>query len=530
MNEVIADACSEIINGILVGAITRENLQNVKIDISKRFGLSLLLSNSQIYNAADPHKRKLLQEVLQRKPVRTASGVAVIAVMTSPHPCPHGRCVPCPGGPPFDTPQSYTGLEPAAKRGIQHEYDPYKQVRARLDQLQQIGHPIDKAELIVMGGTFTARKLDYQEWFIRRCLDAMNDFPNEYTLGFQFLGSALKQNESAKIRNVGITFETRPDFSRIYHVDRMLGLGGTKVELGVQSIDDSVLQEINRGHTVAASIEANRACRDSGLKVGFHIMPGLPGSDIDSDLKMFKALFREERFCPDYLKIYLTLVTEGTKLHELWAMGKYKQIELNDGIELVASVKRMLPKWVRLQRVQRDIPANKIISGVTKGNLRQLARERLAELGGICQCIRCREIGLKYITEVDEIELNMLKYRASGGVEYFISFDGIKDDVEALIGFTRLRFPGQPHRPEIDHNTALIRELHVYGGMVNLGEEPNGQWQHRGFGSKLLRRAEEIAIDAGKDKLCVTSAVGVRQYYRRHGYELEGPYMTKSLS
>jgi len=530
MNEVIADACSEIIDGILVGAITRENLQNIKIEVSKRFGLSLLLSNSQIYNAADPQKRKLLQEVLQRKPVRTASGVAVIAVMTSPHPCPHGRCVPCPGGPPFDTPQSYTGLEPAAKRGIQHEYDPYKQVRARLDQLQQTGHPIDKAELIVMGGTFTARKFEYQDWFIRRCLEAMNDFPNGCTPRLRVLENVLKQNESAKIRNVGITFETRPDFSRICHVDRMLALGGTKVELGVQSIDDSVLQEINRGHTVAASIEANRVCRDSGLKVGFHIMPGLPGSDLDSDLKMFKALFRKERFCPDYLKIYLTLVTEGTKLHELWATGKYKQIELKDGIELVANAKRMLPKWVRLQRVQRDIPACKIISGVTKGNLRQLARERLTELGGSCQCIRCREIGLKYITEVDDIELNMLKYHASGGVEYFISYDGIKDDVEALIGFLRLRFPHQPHRPEIDHNTALIRELHVYGAMVNIGEEPNGQWQHRGFGSKLLRKAEEIAIDAGKDKLCVTSAVGARQYYRRHGYERDGPYMTKSLS
>jgi elongator complex protein 3 len=529
MNEVVVDACGEIIDGILAGNITRQNLQNAKIDISRRFGLSGLLSNPQIYSAADPYQQKLLQEVLQKKPVRTASGVAVIAVMTSPYPCPHGRCVPCPGGPPFNTPQSYTGLEPAAKRGIQHEFDPYKQVRGRLDQLRQIGHPIDKAELIVMGGTFTARPLDYQEWFIRRCLEAMNDFPNEHASGFRFLENVIRQNESAKVRNVGITFETRPDFSQLRHVDRMLALGGTKVELGVQSIYDSVLEKINRGHTVAASIEANKSCRDSGLKVGFHIMPGLPGSDLDLDLKMFATLFRDEQFCPDYLKIYPTLITEGTKLHELWATREYKQLELKDAVELIANVKSILPKWVRLQRVHRDIPAHKIVAGVKKGNLRELARERLIELGGLCQCIRCREVGLKNIKKVDAIELNVLKYRASGGLEYFISFDGINDNSTALIGFTRLRFPYQPHRSEIDYNTALIRELHVYGGMVKLGEKPNGRWQHRGFGSKLLRKAEEIAIDAGKDKLCITSAVGVRAYYRKCGFELEGPYMTKSL-
>jgi elongator complex protein 3 len=529
MNAIVVDACGEIINGILAGNITRENLQNAKIDISRRFGLSFLLSNSQIYNAADPHEQKLLQEVLQKKPVRTASGVVVIAVMTSPYPCPHGSCVPCPGGPPFNTPQSYTGLEPAAKRGIQHEFDPYKQVRGRLDQLQQIGHPIDKAELIVMGGTFTARPLDYQEWFVRRCLEAMNNFPNEYTSGFRFLENVFKQNELAKVRNVGITFETRPDFCRRHHVDRMLALGGTKVELGVQSIDDSVLQEINRGHTVATSIEANKFCRDSGMKVGFHMMPGLPSSDLDLDRKMFTTLFRDEKFCPDYLKIYPTLVIEGTKLHELWVMRKYKPLELKDAVELIAYVKSILPKWVRLQRVHRDIPAHKIISGVKKGNLRELARERLTEVGGFCECIRCREIGLKYIKKVDAIELNVLKYRANGGLEYFISFDGINDNSKALIGFTRLRFPCQPHRPEIDYDTALIRELHVYGGMVKLGEEPDGRWQHRGFGSKMLRKAEEIAVDAGKEKLCITSAIGVREYYRKCGFELEGPYMTKVL-
>jgi len=530
LEEQLDAACQEVIDGIVAGRIKRENLQAVKIDIARRYGLVSLLSNVQIYSKGEPRIRQELKKVLQRKPMRTASGVAVVAVMTSPFACPHGKCVPCPGGPESSVPQSYTGLEPAARRAIQHGFDPYRQVKARLNQLRQIGHPTDKAELIVMGGTFTARPLDYQQWFMQRCIEAMNDFPRSTGAETRDLIGAIKANEHAHTRNVGVTFETRPDFAKRHHVDGMLSLGGTKVELGLQSISDRVLANIERGHSVADSVEANRACRDSGLKVGFHVMPGLPGSDFDSDLKMFATLFHDERFCPDYLKIYPTLVTQATGLHELWKRGDYHALTLEDAIELTARVKALLPEWVRLQRVQRDIPAQRIISGVRQGNLRQLAKERLLALGGQCDCIRCREIGLQGITAVDAVEKRVEKYPACKGTEYFISFVGVHDDSEALIGFSRLRFPHTPHRPEINDKTALVRELHVYGALASIGERDEGKWQHRGFGAELLRTAELIATDAGMHKIAVTSAVGVREYYRRTGYAREGPYMTKEFT
>ncbi|MGA7470153.1 MAG: tRNA uridine(34) 5-carboxymethylaminomethyl modification radical SAM/GNAT enzyme Elp3 [Halobacteriota archaeon] len=528
MVQQLTDACVEIIEAILAGEVTRANLQAAKIAVARRYHLSSLLTNAQIYRTAQAPIRRDVVDVLQRKPMRTASGVAVIAVMTSPYPCPHGKCVPCPGGPEFSVPQSYTGLEPAAMRAIQHGFDPYGQVKARLNQLRQTGHPTDKAELIVMGGTFTARPSDYQEWFVRRCIQAMNDFPLALG-GSHELDRVFAANERASTRDVGITFETRPDFAKQHHVDGMLSLGTTKVELGVQSTSDRILATMERGHSVADAVEANRACRDSGLKVGFHIMPGLPGSDFDSDLKMFRDLFIDERFCPDYLKIYPTLVTEGTPLYDLWKRGEYDALDLRDAVELIAQVKAELPKWVRLQRVQRDIPAQRIVGGVKKGNLRQLAKKRLRELGRECNCIRCREVGLQGITNVEAVERRVEKYRACKGVEYFISSVGLRGDLEFLIGFARLRIPHTSDRPEITNETALIRELHVYGNLAALGERHEEKWQHRGFGAELLRTAERIAADFGMRKIAINSAVGVRDYYRSKGYASEGPYMTKAI-
>jgi elongator complex protein 3 len=526
--EQVADACAEIIGGIVSGEVTRANLQAAKLAVSRRYHLSSLPTNTQIYGTAPAAIQREVVGVLQRKPMRTASGVAVIAVMTSPYPCPHGKCVPCPGGPEFGVPQSYTGLEPAAMRAIQHRFDPYKQVKARLNQLRQTGHPTDKAELIVMGGTFTARPRDYQEWFMRRCIQAMNDFPRTLDESCE-LGKVFAANARASTRNVGVTFETRPDFAQRHHVDAMLSLGGTKVELGLQSTSDRVLATIQRGHSVADVVEANRACRDSGLKVGFHVMPGLPGSDFDSDLKMFRDLFRDERFCPDYLKIYPTLVMNGTALHRLWKRGEYEPLDLRDTVELIAKVKSELPEWVRLQRVQRDIPAHRIVDGVKKSNLRQLAKERLRELGQECNCIRCREVGLQGITSVERVERRVEMYRACKGVEVFISSVGLRGDLESLIGFARLRIPHTPHRPEITDETALVRELHIYGSVAALGERHETKWQHRGLGAELLRAAESIAADFGMRKVVVNSAIGVREYYRAKRYAPEGPYMAKML-
>ncbi|MDD2666027.1 MAG: tRNA uridine(34) 5-carboxymethylaminomethyl modification radical SAM/GNAT enzyme Elp3 [Methanocellales archaeon] len=537
MIEDVKSACRELVEMILAEDITSsDELNNAKKAVVQRYNLSKIPKNSDILAVSTDDEQGLVRRLAQIKPIRTISGVAVIAVMSSPHKCPHGSCVPCPGGPTssFRSPQSYTGYEPAALRAIQQDYDPYRQATARLTQLKQIGHPLDKAELIVMGGTFTARSLRYQEWFVRRCLEAMNDFANENKNKNKRKASiplkeVQKANENAGVRNVGITFETRPDWSKKEHIDLMLKLGGTKVELGIQSTHDFVLRRIQRGHTVEDAILANALLRDSGLKVGFHMMPGLPGSSLDDDLKMFRRVFTDSEFKPDYLKIYPTLIVNGTRLHDMWKNGEYVPLTNEDAVELLAEVKSFLPRWVRLQRIQRDIPVQHILAGVTKSNIRQLAADRLRQSGKKCQCIRCREVGHALLkgTEPDVENITSLteRYDACGGVEHFISIEDVKKDI--LIGFLRLRFPDNPHRPELSH-AALVRELHVYGPMVPIGSRKDG-WQHRGYGKELLSEAENITKDNGFDKIAITSGVGVRDYYRKLGYELDGPYMVKGL-
>lgn len=541
-------ACREILEKVLEGGIeTEAQLNKVKKDVSKAYQLSSLPRNGDIISQGTPGEQTIIKESLRRKPVRTISGVAVIAVMTSPAPCPHGVCIPCPGGPnsSFKSPQSYMGREPAAMRAIQHEFDPYSQVTSRLSQLKEIGHDVEKVELIVMGGTFSARNLDYQEWFTKRALEAMNDFTGKewrekaWKIGKNLpciapyipLEEVQKANETAEIRNVGITFETRPDWAKSEHVDEFLKLGGTKVELGVQSVYDFVLSRMQRGHGVAEIIRANQVLRDSAFKVGFHMMPHLPGADSELDLRGFKKLFEDSRFKPDYLKIYPTLVTEGTPLYKLWESGKYQALADEEAAELVAEIKAILPKWVRLQRIQRDIPAHQIFAGVRKSNLRQLAEEKLREKGKKCRCIRCREVGHTGLkgrkVNAKDIELTVEAYEACKGKEHFIAFEDLSADT--LIGFTRLRFPAFPHRPELE-NTALIRELHVYGSIVPIGKgAKQTDWQHRGYGKELLEQAERIASEAGYQKLAVISGIGAREYYRKSGYFLDNVYMSKLL-
>lgn len=537
-------ACRKILEKVLAGEIKDENeLNKVKKEVSKEYHLESLPRNGDIIVQGSSEEQNIIKDFLKRKPVRTISGVAVIAVMTSPAPCPHGVCLPCPGGPNsvFKSPQSYMGREPAAMRAIQHEFDPYAQVRSRLSQLKEIGHDIEKVELIVMGGTFSARSLDYQEWFTKRCLEAMNDFTSEKwrenswkignSIPFIPLEEVQKANETAGIRCVGITFETRPDWAKAEHVDEFLRLGGTKVELGVQSVYDFVLARMQRGHGVAEIIRANQVLRDSALKVGFHMMPHLPGADSDLDLRGFKKLFEDSRFKPDYLKIYPTLVTEGTPLYRLWENGEYEALSDEEAAELIADIKAILPKWVRLQRIQRDIPAHQIFAGVRKSNLRQLAEEKLLEKGGKCRCIRCREVGHtslkgRKVNEKD-IELTIETYKACEGTEHFIAFEDLSADV--IIGFTRLRFPAAPHRSELQE-AALIRELHVYGSMVPVGKgAKSNDWQHRGYGKELLECAEKMAAEAGYRKLNVISGIGAREYYRRLGYTTDNVYMSKVL-
>ncbi len=535
LNEAFRKACIEIAEIIIKQKPkSKEEIAKIKKKVSRKYRLPKLPSDAdvlKVWKNKDGYEE--LRSILRLKPVRTISGVAVVSVMTSPAPCPHGKCLMCPGGVEKGTPQSYIGLEPAAQRGAQHGYNPFKQVLARLTELSEIGHDVDKVEIIVMGGTFPARAKNYKEWFMLGIFNALNVFGRKRVKIETDLEKAKRKNERAKARCIGITFETRPDYAKEEHIIEMLRYGGTKVELGVQSVYDDVLEKIKRGHDVEDTVKATQLLRDSAFKVGYHVMPGLPGSNFERDLRMFKILFEDERFKPDYLKIYPTLVVEGTELYEMYKRGEYEPYTTEEVVELIAKAKRYLPEWVRVQRIQRDIPVGKAI-GLDKGNIRQLVHERMRELGYECRCIRCREVGHKLrrlgvrITEdvVKKAEPVIRRYKASKGIEYFISFE--IPDYDALIGFVRLRFPHEPFIKVLE-DCALIRELHVYGKAVPLGEKEPEAFQHRGFGEKLLKTAEEIAKER-YDKIAVISGVGVREYYRRFGYRKRFEYMVKRLS
>ncbi len=411
----------------------RKEVEMIKKETSKEFHLKRVPTNAEILEVASDEERSILEPLLRKKPVRTLSGIAPVAVMTRPWPCPHGRCLYCPVG--KDSPQSYTGREPAALRAKRSDYDPYLQIQDRLNQLKKVGHPIDKVELIVMGGTFNSQHLDYQEWFVQRCLDGMNCFFDKSNPSAD-LAEALSVNESAKVRNVGVTFETRPDWAKEKHVDEMLRFGGTRVELGVQTLSDAVYEKVERGHRIKDVEEATRVLKDAGLKVGYHMMPGL-FTDFDGDPEVFRSLFNDERFKPDVIKIYPTLVIKGTGLYKLWKKGEFTPYTDEEAVDLVFEIKKMMPKWIRTMRIHRDIPSGLIEAGVKKSNLGELVYKKLGDEGFSCHCIRCRDVGhrvYKEGIEFDESNLEVLveRYSASGGVEHFISIEDCKND--ALIG------------------------------------------------------------------------------------------------
>ncbi|MCE7699448.1 MAG: tRNA uridine(34) 5-carboxymethylaminomethyl modification radical SAM/GNAT enzyme Elp3, partial [Methanobacterium paludis] len=409
-------------------------------------------------------------------------------------------------------------------------------------------HPLDKVELIVMGGTFPSYFLCYQEWFISKCLEAMNDFgiknPEEsiriksdthmdVPQDFVYLEDVQRTNEKSPVRCVGMTFETRPDYCKIPDVDRMLNMGVTRVELGVQTIYNFIYKRIERGHTIEDVVESTRILRDSGIKVAMHLMPGL-FSDFDRDMRIFKRVFTDSRFKPDMLKIYPCLVTEGSKIHEMWQKGEYSPYTTEEAVDLIVEVKKILPKWVRTMRIQRDIPSPLIEAGVKKSNLGELVYNKLTEHGANCKCIRCREVGHRAAegvnTNFDDIKLLREEYDAGEGREIFLSFEDVKSDV--LIGFLRLRMPSaKAHRKEVDSKTALLRELHVYGPMAKIGDKKQAEiWQHMGYGEQLLAEAEKIASEEyDKNKLLVISGIGARNYYKKFGYNREGPYMSKRI-
>ncbi len=494
------DFFSVIVREIESGEIlTREQLEKRKKNLCKELGVAKVPTNADILARADTEIPLLIT-----KPTRSLSGVSVVAIMTSPQPCP-GNCIYCPRG---DAAQSYTGHEPAAMRARQNGFDAERQVRNRLAQLESTGHPTDKVELIVMGATFTAMPLDYQQSFVLGAFNGLN------SLRAATVPQSHQYNEKARHRCVGLTFETRPDYI-VGNVPSMLDFGCTRVELGVQSVYDDVLVKVKRGHSVRDTAEATALLKDAGLKVCYHIMPGLPGAH--DDLEMFRILFEDERFKPDMLKIYPCLLAkkefyENPEVHELYESGEWKPLGNEDAVTLLAEASRFFPKWVRVMRIQRDIPAPYIEAGVTAGNLRELIHERAQELGIKCNCIRCREIGR--VDDDGDPVVGKSSYRASGRDEVFISLDSAK----ALYGFVRVRDCAE---------VARVRELHVYGPEARIGEE--GVVQHRGYGRLLMDAAEQQARDWGHKKISVTSGVGVREYYRSMGYERDGPYMSKNL-
>lgn len=522
----------KIIEAYKASPTGRSDFSKLKYKASSEAGIDRVPKNHEIIRYLHSGEEWLVP-LLRGKSVRSASGVYMVAVMTKPSPCPKEEpCSYCPGGPAAGTPQSYLGNEPALMRGLQTGFDPYLQVRYRLDQYTTIGHRPSKVQLIIMGGTFPATDLDYQEWFVSRCLEAMNDYPRVNDHPWADLESAQKRNGLGKVRCIGITMETRPDWARIPQIDRMLSLGATMVEMGVQSLDDGILAGVKRGSNTADVIEATRNLRDSGLKVGYHMMPGLPGSDPIRDLENLKRIFQDANFKPDYLKIYPTLVIGGTPLHSLWKEGRYRAMSTEEAAELIAEAHAYLPKWVRVARIQRDVPAGIIADGVKRSNLREIVDKRLTEKGMRCRCIRCREVGLSVMRsgKRDQCRPSLMRetYCAGEGKEEFLSFEDETDDL--LIGFLRLRVPSsKSHRREVK-GAAVVRELHIYGPQVAVGERGVLGFQHRGLGTRLLEEAESIARDEyGLRKMVVLPGVGVRGYYRARGYRKlpRSPFMVK---
>jgi len=528
-------ALRTIINEMISGKIkSRKELDKLKTRVCSEYSLSSMPRNADILAAASPEEAKALLPILRTKPSRTYSGIAIVAVMAKPYPCPkESPCVYCPGGisSPFgDTPQSYTGHEPATMRAIQNNFDPERQVVNRLSQLRALGHNTDKVELIIMGGTFPSMPLDYQEFFIQKCLDGITGRDSSN------LKEAQRLAEISPTRNTGITVETRPDYARREQIDQMLKMGVTRVELGVQTVYDDIYKLVNRGHTVQDVVTATRLLKDAGLKVVYHMMPGLPGSNFEKDLEAFRTIFSDPRFKPDMLKIYPTLVVKGTKLYDLWKEGKYKPYDTNECVKLLVEISHIIPRWVRVQRMQRDIPAKLIEAGPKRSDLHSLVQKTLITMAKRCPCIRCREVQRVHETlglepNPFDVHIIYLLHEASDGNEFFISCEDVYQDI--LLGFLRLRIPSEKaYRPEIkEMSSAIVRELHVYGPAVRIGYSPSdGEWQHRGVGTLLLEKAETLAKEQFDiRKVLVTSAIGVREYYKKFGYSRDGSYVSKRL-
>jgi len=628
--------CKEILEEAKKNKVNDLNTFNkIKIKVLSRYNYKNIPKNATIASLASDKDRKKFKNILSMKPVRTGSGVAPLALMTDPYPCPHtikgiGPCTYCPGGPGSvfgDVPQSYTGKEPSTRRAIRNHYDPYLGVFNRIEHYVVMNSVPEKADVILQGGTFPFTPHIYQEYFVKYLIKAMNDFSrlfydknglnkvkfneffempadisdksrteriqdklmhiknldlsnkkifnkankiifnnnnlisklniknkifngnndivsnsnvaamkkvinnvNEQNNPDISLEQVQKENETAKIRCIGLTIETKSDYGKLQHANQMLKLGCTRVEIGIQSIYDEVLEKTNRGNTVQDNIESIRILKDLGFKINAHYMPGLPYTTKVMDKKGLKTLFESPDYKPDMLKVYPCMVMPGTKLHDDWKKGNFKPMTTGEAASLIADMFSYTPEWVRVMRVQRDIPTYATSSGVDRTNLRQYVEKIMEEKGIKSRDIRAREVGINLKNkniDLNNLKLKIIEYDASEGKEFFIAAEDPKNDI--LFGFIRLRFPSQVLRKEITKESALVRELHVYSAALEIGKKSKDSFQHQGIGKKLLKKAEEISRQNNKEKMVIISGIGVREYFRKFNYQLEGPYMTKKL-
>ncbi len=510
---------------------TDKELMKAKRKLAKKYRIDILhhsevlvelKKNKKFFNSK---KGQIFYGLLRKRAIRTMSGIAPVAVLTKSYPCP-GNCAFCPTE--KDVPQSYLSNEPAVMRAIRCGYDPYTQVQDRLRALVANGHEPTKIELIVIGGTWSVLPDKYKYWYIAECFRGANDFSlskklkvksRKYNVKLKIdllkkkLLEEQKRNERAKYKLIGITLETRPDYINEKEVWQMRDLGCTRVEIGVQAIDDKILKLNKRDHGVDAIVNATKLLKDYGFKVTYHIMPGLPGSTPKKDEKMFGQLFSDERFQPDQIKFYPTVVTKGSLLYRWWKQGKYKPYSDKSLQNLIIDCKKIVPSYVRIIRLIRDIPGESIEAGNKVTNLRQVMKNKGVE----CGCIRCREAREKSIINP---QLRITNYKASGGEECFISYES--KDKKILYGFCRLRLSH-----DALNKSAMIRELHVYGELVSVGG--SRKTQHAGLGKMLMEEAEKIAKENDFEKIAVISGIGVRGYYRKLGYRLDNLYMYKKL-
>ncbi len=488
-----------------------------------------LLSALKIGGSLTSTNYQRLAGLLRTRPIRSLSGIVNVSVLTKPYPCP-GSCLYCPSEP--GMPKSYLTGEPAAERARLLKFDPYIQVQKRLEMLANEGHSVDKVELRIIGATWSFYPTSYQNCFIAQCFKACNEFSGKKTK-FISLDREQKKNESAKCRIVGISVETRPDYIDGKEILRLRKLGVTRVELGIQSIYDDVLEINRRGHKINAAINATKSLKDAGFKISYQIMLNLPGSSPERDLAMAKELFSNPDFCPDMLKIYPCAVLKEAPLYEFYKQGKYKPYPDKKIAEVIKEIKKIVPVWVRIERIIRDIPSPRIVTGTKDiSNLRQMIARDMERENWHCQCIRCREVKGEYDPK-EKIILVRRNYDASGGKEIFLSFENPSagSGQAKLFSLLRLRIPSQHGRTQGPplRDATIVREIHTYGLQTPIGKK-NIAAQHKGLGKRLIKEAEHIAKNEfGIKKISAISGVGARQYWRKNGYKLQNSYMVKKI-